>query len=124
MPSLVLVAIGGAIGALSRFAIDRLVTSYIGTTVLGILLINIVGSFCLGFIIGYWQIDREYAESSRLLLGVGILGSFTTFSTLTVSVVQMGSDGEFFRGFIYLSASIIFGLFAALIGMMIQKIIF
>ena len=123
MSSLILVAIGGSIGALARYTLDRIITNYIGTTILGIFIVNILGSFCLGLLIGYWQLDRQYAEPSRLLLGVGVLGSFTTFSTLTVSVVQMGSNGEILRGVIYLAASIFFGLVAALIGIMVQKVI-
>ena len=75
----------------------------------------------LGILIGYWQIDRQYAESSRLILGVGFLGSFTTFSTLTVSVVQMGSSGEVYRGIMFLGASIIFGLVSGICGIMLQK---
>lgn len=111
-------------GAVSRYALDRLVTNFTGTSVLGILFINVVGSFLLGVLIGYWQIDRQYAESSRLVLGVGFLGSFTTFSTLTVSVVQMGSSGEVYRSIIYLGASIFFGIVAAICGIMIQKVIY
>ena len=121
MYSLILVAIGGSLGALSRYAIDRLITNFNESSVLGIFFINVLGSFLLGILIGYWQIDRQYAESSRLILGVGFLGSFTTFSTLTVSVVQMGSSGEVYRGIMYLGASIIFGLVAAICGIMLQK---
>lgn len=121
MYSLILVAIGGSLGAVSRYAIDRLITNFNESSVLGIFFINVLGSFLLGILIGYWQIDRQYAESSRLILGVGFLGSFTTFSTLTVSVVQMGSSGEVYRGIMYLGASIILGLVAAICGIMLQK---
>ena len=121
MYSLILVAIGGSLGAVSRYAIDRLITNFNESSVLGIFFINVLGSFLLGILIGYWQIDRQYAESSRLILGVGFLGSFTTFSTLTVSVVQMGSSGEVYRGIMYLGASIILGLAAAICGIMLQK---
>ena len=121
MYSLILVAIGGSLGAVSRYAIDRLITNFNESSVLGIFFINVLGSFLLGILIGYWQIDRQYAESSRLILGVGFLGSFTTFSTLTVSVVQMGSRVEVYRGIMYLGASIILGLVAAICGIMLQK---
>ena len=121
MYSLILVAIGGSLGAVSRYAIDRLITNFNESSVLGIFFINVLGSFLLGILIGYWQIDRQYAESSRLILGVGFLGSFTTFSTLTVSVVQMGSSGEVYRGIMYLGSSIILGLVAAICGIMLQK---
>ncbi|MBH51540.1 MAG: hypothetical protein CL785_00085 [Chloroflexi bacterium] len=118
---MIMVAIGGSLGAVSRYAIDRLISNFNESSVLGIFFINVLGSFLLGILIGYWQIDRQYAESSRLILGVGFLGSFTTFSTLTVSVVQMGSSGEVYRGIMYLGASIILGLLAAICGIMLQK---
>ena len=59
-----------------------------------------------------------------LLLGVGFCGSFTTFSTVTVSSVQLMSNGNYTKAIFYLVSSVVIGLIAALVGIWLAKLPF
>ena len=115
-----LVAIGGALGALSRYAIDRAVIAVIGPTVLGIFLINITGSFILGVFAAAYDAN-EWSASTRFLIAVGFLGSYTTFSTLTVASVQLAQDGDFTRAALNIIGSVALGLAAAFAGILLGR---
>ena len=115
-----LVAAGGALGALSRYAIDRAVTAYVGPTVLGIFLINITGSFLLGVFATAYDVN-EWPASTRLLIAVGFLGSYTTFSTLTVASVQLANSGDVARAALNIVGSIAVGLAAAFAGILVGR---
>ena len=118
----VLVAVGGALGALSRYAVDRAVVAAVGPTVLGIFLINVTGSFLLGFFVAASD-GSDWPSSTRLLIAVGFLGSYTTFSTLTVASVQLVESGEITRAALNIGGSIVVGLVAALAGILVGRAI-
>ncbi|MXX54051.1 MAG: CrcB family protein [Dehalococcoidia bacterium] len=115
-----LVAAGGAFGALSRYAIDRAVTAYIGPNVLGIFLINIIGSFLLGIFVTAYD-AHDWPMSTRLLIAVGFFGSYTTFSTLTVASVQLAQGGDMARAALNIMGSIAIGLVAAFAGILVGR---
>ena len=121
MPFLI-VAVGGALGAVSRYAIDRAVTAMIGPTVLGIFLINVTGSFLLGVFVAA-SAGEDWPSSARLLIAVGFLGSYTTFSTLTVASIQLAESGEITRAALNILGSIAVGLIAALAGILVGRAI-
>ena len=114
-----LVAIGGALGALSRYALDRAVVAALGPTVLGIFLINVTGSFLLGIFVA--SANDQWSSSYRLLIAVGFLGSYTTFSTLTVASVQLAQSGEITRAALNIGGSIAVGLAAAFAGILVGR---
>ncbi len=115
-----LVAAGGALGALSRYAIDRAVTAYVGPTVLGIFLINITGSFLLGVFATAYDAN-EWPASTRFLIAVGFFGSYTTFSTLTVASVQLADGGDIARAALNIVGSVVVGLAAAFLGILVGR---
>ena len=110
------VALGGSLGALSRFAVDRAVTAALGPGVLATFLVNIAGSFALGVFVAV-ELDRPtLPQAARPFLAAGFLASFTTFSTLTVASIQLIGDGHVARASANLLGSIAVGLAAALAG--------
>ena len=117
-----LVALGGALGAVSRYALDRAVVAAIGPTVLGIMLINVTGSFLLGVFVSASD-GLGSPSSARMLVAVGFLGSYTTFSTLTVASVQLAESGELTRAALNIAGSIGLGLAAALAGILVGRAI-
>ncbi len=116
-----LVAVGGALGALARYAVDRAVMGAIGSTVLGTFLINISGSFALGVFIALSASRTSWPAELRFFIAVGFLGAYTTFSTLTVASVQLFDDGEITRGLLNIFGSIAVGLLAAFLGILVGR---
>src|SRR3954453_19314167 len=106
-----LVAVAGTAGVLSRYGISRL-TLHPDALVWSTVGINIVGSFLLGLLVAEHWFDRDLREA----IGVGFLGGFTTFSTLSVQAVLAVDAGEPARAFAYVAASVIGGLAAAAAG--------
>jgi len=83
MTKLLLIAGGGAVGAMLRFGVTEIVKALAGQRFaeLGTLLVNILGCLLIGFIGGALARQSESHEGFRMLIVVGLLGAFTTFST-------------------------------------------
>ena len=119
-----LVAVGGALGAVSRYAVDQGVNGLFGATVLGTFAANISGSFLLGLVVAAAAGRAGLSEEARLLAAVGFLGSYTTFSTLTVASVQLAADGDWTRAALNVVGSVVVGLLAAFGGVLVGRAVF
>lgn len=119
----ILVAFGGALGAVSRYGITILTAGYFKSNLISILLVNISGSLMLGLFIGISLNKQTFYSEYNLLIAIGFLASFTTFSTITVNTIQLASEGEFLKASTNIIATLILGLIAALIGLYLGKII-
>lgn len=110
-----LVAAMGAVGSLLRFRLDALVqTRANGSFPLGTLAVNLTGSFCLGLLTGLSVTGNEL-----LVLGTGLLGSFTTFSTWMLEAERLAEEGESRLAFANLAVPLAAGLAAALAGWLV-----
>jgi CrcB protein len=112
--ALLAVLVGGAIGTGARLLVD-VVLPHGGTTFpVGTLLVNLVGSFVLAFLVTrVWPVVPEWLRAG---LGPGLLGSFTTFSALAVSAVELTTVGAAPVAIAYLAVSLVGGLAAAALG--------
>ncbi len=121
---IIFVGIGGFFGAISRYMIDRFIIAvHGGSFPLGILLINVSGSFMLGFFYAA-TIDRFNVSSDlKLVVTIGFLGAYTTFATLSHDTVRLLENGAVGHAFLNMSASLIGGLLAIYLGMMLAKAI-
>ena len=113
--------IGGSIGAACRYGTDRLATNYLGSSLTGTFSVNIIGSLALGFLVGCALSKSGWNHNYSLLLGVGFCGSFTTFLAVSVSGMQLISDGNYGKAATYLTFSVVAGLLAAFLGIWIAK---
>lgn len=114
--NLILIAVGGALGALARYGIAGLVQSRAGFFPWGTLAVNVLGSFLLGFGFRYMEavaIPAEWRQAAT----VGFLGAFTTFSTFSFETIALAQDGDWKRAATYLSVSILLGLAAVVAGL-------
>ena len=112
------IATGGFIGAICRYWLANLIKKKNRYRLpLGTLLVNLIGSFLLGFLYGFTN-DNDI----RLLLGIGFLGAFTTFSTFNLETMQLLEGRERLTAFIYLALTYIGGIVFAFAGFMIGKI--
>ena len=120
MRSLLAVFAGGLVGTLLRLLIDLAVPHGDDDFPVSTLLINLVGAFALGLLTA-WLWPRASA-SLKALLGPGLLGSFTTFSAVAVSLVALADAGEWVVGVVYLVATVALGLGAAWGGLRVGSI--
>jgi CrcB protein len=119
MLTLLSVLLGGAVGTGLRLGIDALAPHSDDTFPWATLGINVLGAFVLGALVSLaW--DRTPAWL-RAGLGPGLLGSFTTFSALAVALVTLTAADEWMLAAIYLVASIVLGLAAALLGLRLGR---
>jgi CrcB protein len=119
MGSLVIlcVAIGGLIGAPTRFLVDRLVADRVETDFpLGTFLINVSGSFVLGLLTGL-DLAGHMPLVVKALVGTGFCGAYTTFSTWSYETVRLLQEGEYLEAFTNAFLSVVVGLLAAGAGM-------
>ncbi len=116
MTTLLMVGLGGAFGAISRYLASGWVQSLTGDFFpWGTLAVNVIGSLTLGFVVVWLQATVSSAEL-RELVAIGFLGSFTTFSTFSYEAFALFRDGEWWRGGGYALGSLALGLLAVAVG--------
>ena len=117
-----LVAIGGAIGAAGRYLIGGWVQSLAGSAFpAGTFFVNATGSLIIGIILGLSE-RGALSGQARLLLAVGLMGGYTTFSSFSYDNLGLLQDGEVARLVINMVGQLAVGLFAAYVGLVIARI--
>lgn len=117
-----LVALGGSLGAITRFVANNIVTvqtpdkPYLST-----LMVNVVGSLLLGFFY-YASSFIDFKSNLRDFFIIGYLGSLTTFSTFSFEFAKMIIDKDFSRAFGYLSFNILLGFLSVYLFLKLIKI--
>lgn len=116
------VALGGALGALSRYGLGVWISpKWIHDFPLPTFLINISGAFLLGFLNTLFLDKFTVSPEIRLAIGVGFLGAFTTFSTFGYETMMLIKDGNILTAGIYTTASIIIGFLGVYLGMVLAQ---
>ena len=117
---ILLVALGGALGSLGRFGINRLIDHFFKMPLpLATLIANVIGCFLVGVLIGSGK--GESNEAARLGFGVGFLGALTTFSTFGAETIHHASEGQWAAAIGNVSANLIIGLAAVSFGIAIGR---
>ncbi len=117
-----LVALGGASGAVARYAVNVFVIHQFGTGFpLATLLVNIVGSFLMGVLTGLVALGWDISPRAQLLLMTGLLGGFTTFSAFSIDVLALHERGQILGILSYVMASVLFSITAALLGVVLAR---
>jgi fluoride exporter len=107
--SLAIVA-GGAVGALGRFGLDEALPVEPGRWPWATFIANIVGTLVLGYVATRLLERLPPSAHARPLLGTGLCGALTTFSSLQVEVVTLARDGHVVLGGAYLATTVVAGL--------------
>jgi fluoride exporter len=114
--TLLVVGLGGAAGAVSRYLATGWVQALTGTFFpWGTFVVNASGSLALGFIL-VWLQSTVASPHLRDLIAIGFLGSFTTFSTFSYEALAMLRDGDWGSAAGYTLGSVALGLVAAALG--------
>ncbi|NQV55034.1 MAG: fluoride efflux transporter CrcB [Rhodospirillales bacterium] len=119
------IAAGGAIGAVARYLVlsrTGFIEHHLGLSFpLGTLLVNILGSFLLGVLIEVSALNWSPSPEVRAFLVVGILGSFTTFSTFSLDTVFLLQRDAYLPVALYVCASVIVSVLALFGGMILFR---
>ena len=125
MLNFLFVAIGGSIGASLRYFAYLFFKNYLLSNYLFLstLIVNIVGSFLIGYAIMLMETKNLSEDFIRYFLIIGVLGSFTTFSTFSIESVDLLLSKKFFNAFSYMFLSLSLCLLFTFIGLNFNKII-
>lgn len=119
---LALIAVLGAGGALARYGLSGLVYRITGGSFpFGTFVVNIIGCFCFGLI---WPLAEErllISSNMRMIILVGFMGSFTTFSSLIFETSELMRDSQWLLALANMGGQVIVGLAALYLGMMIGR---
>lgn len=119
---LLYVALGSALGGVSRFVLGGFVQARSGMTFpVGTLLINGTGSFLLGFLARYASVEAGFSPENRALLTAGFCGGYTTFSTFSFETLQLIEQGNYGKGALYVLTSVTVALVATVGGSMLAR---
>jgi fluoride exporter len=115
------VGVGGAIGSILRYFLSFLSFPSIHNFPIGTLVVNLLGSFLLGWFVMRVLPNESISIEVKTGISTGIIGSFTTFSTLSVEVIHLYQSSLYLELVVYLSVSVIGGLILAAVGMSIGQ---
>lgn len=120
------VAFGGGLGAWLRYLTGTLMTRAIGPVAASAfpwatLTINVAGSLVMGLLAGWLARHGQGGEQWRLLLGVGVLGGYTTFSSFSLELALLVERGTLGAAFAYALVSVGAGLAALFAGLAVMR---
>ena len=121
MTRLLSIAFGGAIGAIMRYAVSGFTHRYLnGNFPWGTLSVNLLGALFIGFL---WGVSEAIIipPSMRLFMFVGMLGSFTTFSTYSLETLNLLRDGEVKLALVNIMISNVMSILLVLCGFLISR---
>jgi fluoride exporter len=121
--TLLLVGTGGFLGSVSRFLASRILQdNFPSAFPFGTFLVNISGCFLIGLIYGISEKSSLLTSGWKMFLAVGFCGGFTTFSTFANENLALLRDSEFFYFSLYTGLSVILGIAATFLGVLLTKI--
>jgi fluoride exporter len=122
MFNLLLVMLGGAVGSGARYLTGQVTLAAFGPNYpWGTLAVNLIGGFLIGVLAGTVSRIPGGGETWRLLLGVGLLGGFTTFSAFSLDAMGMLQRGDWVSALGYILASVIGSVAALAIGLQLTR---
>ena len=123
MQPFLLVFLGGGLGAVGRYVLGLCMTRLMGPGLpWGTLVVNVLGALAMGLLVG-WLAHRGgvHQDRLRLLLAVGVLGGFTTFSSYSLEIVLMIERKAFGPAAAYALGSVLFSVGALMLGLIAAR---
>jgi CrcB protein len=123
MLNILLVALGGALGAVARYLWSGRLLKWLGAGwPYGVFTINVIGGLLMGVLVAVLAMrGGEGQEKWRVLLGVGVLGGFTTFSSFSLDVALMIERRAYGQAAAYSLASVVTSVAALFVGMLLVR---
>ncbi|WP_088187957.1 fluoride efflux transporter CrcB [Desulfosporosinus sp. FKA] len=124
MQSFLVIALGGSLGAMSRYGLGLWISTKWGQSFpLGTFIINITGAFLLGFLNILFIEKLTVSPLWRLGIGIGFLGAYTTFSTFGYEVIMLLEGGGYITAGLYTLLSIIIGFAGSALGVALARLL-
>ncbi len=126
MSKIILVFLGGGAGAVARWFVGVQAMRAMGAAwPYGTFIVNVVGGLCMGLLVGVLA-HRGGADQDRwrVLLGVGVLGGFTTFSAFSLETALMIEKRDYGQALTYVAASVLLAVAALFLGMVVSRRLF
>ena len=122
---LILITIGGGLGSALRYLTSLGMTKYFPYIVfpLGTFVVNIIGCFIMGLLVGLSTRFAILDNELRFLLIIGFCGGYTTFSTFSLENLKLFEAGNYWTLAFYIAASVVIGFIALWGGNLLSKII-
>jgi len=125
MTRLLVIGIGGAIGAVFRYALSGWIQHrWPGHVPWGTMGVNVLGCFLLGMVMSFSEERPVLGVEMQFFLRVGLLGAFTTFSTLGYETVDLAFSGHWREGLLSLGGNLVLGTGAVLLGIGLVRLLF
>lgn len=124
MKDVVWITLGAVVGANLRFAVSRLAMTYLSASLpYGTLIINVTGSFIVGFFL-VWTTERVLADPLwRALVAVGFCGAYTTFSSYSFETFSLFEQGHYSLAFVNFVANNLISFVAVLAGVAVARML-
>ena len=117
-----LVGIAGFIGSIMRFTISLVLSPFHPTVLpLGTIFVNLIGCFCLPFITFYIFKKFPIRHIYQTAINTGLIGSFTTFSAVSLETITLFEKNHFLLGFIYIFISLFGGMAMCRLGLILAE---
>ncbi|WP_334267246.1 fluoride efflux transporter CrcB [Edaphobacter sp. HDX4] len=117
MQRYLLIAIGGALGAMARYFVGTLAAERFGIRFpMGTLIVNISACFLIGFSVEFLNRHMDISPAWRYLIPVGFIGAYSTFSTFEWEIWMDFTHGAFWIGLLYMGVSLAGGMIAVALG--------
>lgn len=122
MNTLIAIALGGALGAISRYGLNNLITQkFVTSFPIGIFSVNILGSLAMGVCLTLFTHVWDESSTLKAFLMIGFLGSFTTFSTFSMNSIQLIERHAYWEVTLYIFGSVLLSVGGLLLGLIITK---
>ncbi|MDO8717027.1 MAG: fluoride efflux transporter CrcB [Dehalococcoidales bacterium] len=123
MKLIILLGVAGALGALSRYALGGAVERWTGTSFpYGTLVINVLGCLIIGYFMQFALTSEIISPDMRLLVTIGFLGAFTTFSSFSYETAKLLEDGQHTSVILNIAMNVGLGLAATWLGTLLARI--
>jgi CrcB protein len=123
MMNWIAIAIGGAIGAVSRYGIAQIVILINGANAapFATIMVNVIGSGLMGVIYGYLSTGGMLAETVRVFIMIGFLGALTTFSSFSMDIMAAIDRGQVVYAMIYAAVSVVGSILAFILAVLMMR---
>ncbi len=124
MTRLLLICLGGAVGTGARYLLGGLVVRWLGAEFpYGTLLINVLGSFFLGLIQQVGLSTLLIPDTLRLVLSIGVMGGFTTYSSFSYEAVKLAETGSWVAASLYVGLTTALCLACGALGLSLGRVL-